>query len=526
MAVQNSEVAQTFNQLADLLEIQGENPFRIRAYRTAARTVMELSQSVSDLVERHEKLYEYPGIGKDLAAKIEEIVHTGHLKALEDVQEHTPKALVDFLKIPSLGPKRVKLLYEKLKIKSLEELEEAAVSKKILKLRGFGEKTRLEIIEGVKKLKQAERRQVLLYEAGETAQHLSSYLKNAPGLQKLAVAGSFRRQKETVGDLDILITAEKADAAMNYFLDYNGIAKVAAKGPTKATVILHSGMQVDLRVVADHSYGAALMYFTGSKAHNIALRAMALKKGLKLNEYGVFKGIKPLPVATEKSIYELLKLPYIEPELRENRGEIEAAQKGELPKLIKITDIHGDLHMHTTESDGRNSLKEMALAAARRGYDYIGITDHSQRVAMAHGLDKKRLLQQMEQIDRLNEELKSITILKSIEVDILEDGKLDLPDDVLAKLDYTVCAVHSYFNLSREKQTARILRAMENPHFHILAHPTGRLIGSREACDLHGLPQHRTITLDEVRCRASPPWLVGESRRYQYFTAVKIAGVF
>ncbi|WP_413943675.1 DNA polymerase/3'-5' exonuclease PolX [Bdellovibrio sp. HCB-162] len=480
MAIQNAEVAQTFSQLADLLEIQGANPFRIRAYRTAARTLIELSQNVADVIEAHGKLYEYPGIGKDLASKIEEIVQTGHLQAFDEAAEKTPKFLLDFLKIPTLGPKRVKILHEKLGIKSLEDLQRVAESNEILKVRGFGEKTRAEILEGIKKIQQEQKKHVLLFEAEEAANLLSRYLSKAPGLQKLEVAGSFRRRKEVVADLDILVTAKKSQPVMEHFLKFENIAKVISKGSTRSTVNLKSGLQVDLRVVDNNSYGAALLYFTGSKAHNIAVRARALKRGLKINEYGVFKGEKSIVSAKEEEIYELLKLPYIEPELRENRGEIEAAVKGQLPHLIQIKDLQGDLHMHTTASDGRNSLKEMALAAKKMGYAYIGITDHSRRVAVAHGLDKKQLLKQIDQIDELNAEIQGITILKSIEVDILEDGRLDLPDDVLEKLDYTVGAIHSYFQLPSQKQTDRILRAMDNPHFRIFAHPMGRLIGKRE----------------------------------------------
>nr|WP_295901015.1 DNA polymerase/3'-5' exonuclease PolX [uncultured Bdellovibrio sp.] len=480
MAIQNAEVAQTFSQLADLLEIQGANPFRIRAYRTAARTLIELSQNVADVIEAHGKLYEYPGIGKDLASKIEEIAQTGHLQAFDEAAEKTPKFLLDFLKIPTLGPKRVKILHEKLGIKSLEDLQRVAESNEILKVRGFGEKTRAEILEGIKKIQQEQKKHVLLFEAEEAANLLSRYLSKAPGLQKLEVAGSFRRRKEIVADLDILVTAKKSQPVMEHFLKFENIAKVISKGSTRSTVNLKSGLQVDLRVVDNNSYGAALLYFTGSKAHNIAVRARALKRGLKINEYGVFKGEKSIVSAKEEEIYELLKLPYIEPELRENRGEIEAAVKGQLPHLIQIKDLQGDLHMHTTASDGRNSLKEMALAAKKMGYAYIGITDHSRRVAVAHGLDKKQLLKQIDQIDELNAEIQGITILKSIEVDILEDGRLDLPDDVLEKLDYTVGAIHSYFQLPSQKQTDRILRAMDNPHFRIFAHPMGRLIGKRE----------------------------------------------
>ncbi|WP_374029914.1 DNA polymerase/3'-5' exonuclease PolX [Bdellovibrio bacteriovorus] len=475
MPVQNIEVAQTFSQLADLLEIQGENPFRIRAYRTAAAVLIELPQNVSDIVASHGKLYEVPGIGKDLASKIEEIVQTGHLKVLDDVEAHTPKVLLEMLKLPRMGPKRVKLLYEKLGIQTLEELQQAAESKKILKVKGFGEKTRLEILEGIEKLQKEEKRKWSLYEAEEVAQHLCDYLAQAPGLLKMTVAGSLRRRKEEVADLDIVVTAQNPSAVMDHFLRYERVGKMISKGSTRSTVNLRTGFQVDLRVVADESYGAALLYFTGSKAHNIALRAMAQKRKLKINEYGVFKGDKAVTSATEEGIYELLKLPYIEPELRENRGEVEAAIKGTLPDLIRYKDIRGDLHLYSSASLGKGSINDIALAAQDLGYSYIGISDVAAKLITK--TSKRAFLKQIEEIDKLNDQWKDFKILKSLEVEILENGRLEISDEILAMLDYTVCSLKSQLQLETGKQTERILRAMENPHFKILAHPTGKLVG-------------------------------------------------
>lgn len=483
MQVQNSEIAEKFNHLADLLEIEGSNPFRIRAYRNAARTLLGSSESIVDLVHENSDLTKLPSIGKDLAAKIKEIVDTGHLSLLDRVEKQTPSGLSEFLKIPSLGPKRVGLLYKQCGVKTLDDLKRIAENKKILEVRGFGEKIRLGILEELKKIKAQAYPRMKLNEAQEAADLVVGHLKKIP-LQQLTVAGSFRRKQETVGDLDILVTARSGINVIHHFLKLESIAKVISHGTTRSTVLLRSGVQVDLRVVPDISYGAALLYFTGSKAHNITLRTIALKRGFKINEYGIFKGTEKLASKREEDMYQALELPYIEPELRENRGEIEAASKGLLPKLITLEDIRGDLHVHTKESDGVDTIEDLAQAAKDLGYSYIAITDHSRRVTIAHGLEPKQLRQQIEKIDRINENLKGITVLKSIEVDILEDGSLDLPDEILEKLDLTVCAIHSHFHLSKEKQTERIIRAMQNPNFKILAHPTGRMIGRRDPIDI------------------------------------------
>jgi DNA polymerase (family X) len=479
MPIHNHDIAAIFEQVADLLEIENANPFRVRAYRNAARTVDSLSQSLADLVARGEDLSELAGIGQDLAGKIKEIVDTGALKLLAELQARTPPELAEMMKIAGLGAKRVHLLHEQLGIKTAQDLKEAALTGKIKELKGFGEKIENQIKEGLSDITTEEKR-FKLATVEPVAQSLLGYLKGAPGVKEAIVAGSYRRRKETVGDLDILVTCGHSNAVMEAFVNYEDVAKVLAQGDTKSSVVLRSGLQVDLRVVPEESYGAALHYFTGSKAHNIAIRQLGVKKGLKINEYGVFAGENRVAGKTEAEVFEMADLPYIEPELRENRGEVEAAPAGRLPRLITLEAIKGDLHAHTKATDGRNTLEEMANAAADRGYEYLAITNHSKRVSMAHGLNAADLAKEIAEIDRLNSKLKGLVVLKAIELDILADGSLDLPDDILRDLDLTVCSVHYNLNLSREKQTERIIRAMDNPYFNILAHPTGRLINKRD----------------------------------------------
>ncbi len=482
MAVHNTDIAEIFSQVADLLEIDGANPFRVRAYRNAARTIASLPQTVADMVREEKDLTELPGIGKDLAQKIEEIVKTGTLSNLKELEAHIPPQLSRLMKMPGLGPKRVHLLHEKLGITTLEELKMVAEKGKISQLRGFGKKIEQMILEEMGQVKKGER--IKLIVAEEIAKGIIDYLKKIEGLRQIEVAGSYRRRKETVADLDILVTSRKDAKVMDHFVNYENIEKVLSRGETRSSVQLRSGVQMDLRVVPEASYGAALYYFTGSKAHNIAVRTLGVKKGLKINEYGVFKGTKRIAGRREEEVFDAVNLPFIEPELRENWGEIEAAQRRQLPKLITIKDIRGDFHTHTKATDGHNSLEEMAEAARVRGYEYLAITDHSKRVTMAHGFDAKRLTQRIKEIDRLNTKLKGFLLLKSVEVDILKDGSLDLPDEILKELDLTVCSVHYHFNLSRKDQTERIIRAMDNPYFHILAHPTGRLINERNPYDV------------------------------------------
>nr|HDN00366.1 DNA polymerase/3'-5' exonuclease PolX [Deltaproteobacteria bacterium] len=479
MPVQNSDVSDIFNQVADLLEIEGANPFRIRAYRNASRAVSSLPRSVSDMLESNEDLTELPGIGKDLAGKIKEIVRTGSLAQFEELKGKTPLGLSQLMKVDGLGPKRIRALNRNLGVTSLKELEEAARKGKVRELDGFGEKTEQKILEELEAYEGIEKR-IKLIEAEQKARSLVEYLKAGKGIKKITVAGSYRRRKETVGDLDILVTCKRGAQVMERFVHYEDVKKVVSQGDTRATITLRSGLHVDLRVVPQVSYGAALHYFTGSKAHNIAVRKLGVKKDLKINEYGVFKGDDRIAGETEKGVYNQVDLSYIEPELRENRGEVEAAREGRLPRLIALNDLRGDLHAHTKATDGHAGLKEMAESAKARGYDYLAITDHSKKVSIARGLDAGRLARQIEQIDQLNGELRDIVLLKGIEVDILKDGSLDLPDAILKELDVVVCSVHYHRRLSRKKMTERVLRAMDNPFFNIFAHPTGRLINERE----------------------------------------------
>lgn len=489
MPVQNADVAELFNRLADLLEIEGANPFRIRAYRNAARTLDELPKSVRVLIAEGKDLAELPGIGKDLAQKIAEVVETGRLEALDRAERRTPRALVELVALPGLGPKRVRELYERLKIRSLEDLGRALRAGKLRKLPGFGVKTEEKILRALERHRGEEKR-TRLAAAEPVAEALCAYLEGISGIEKTAIAGSYRRRRETVGDLDILVAAKPGAGVMDRVVAFEDVTEVAAKGETRATVYLRNGLQVDVRVVPEESYGAALHYFTGSKAHNIAIRKIGVAKGLKVNEYGVFEGRKRIAGRTEEEVYRAVGLPFIPPELREDRGEIEAARKKRLPRLVEAGDIRGDLHAHTEATDGRDSIEAMAKAAKAKGYAYLAITDHTRHVTVANGLDARRLGHELAAIDRLNAKLAGIRILKSAEVDILSDGSLDLPDSILDELDFTVCSVHYRFDLPAKNQTDRILKAMDNPRFNILGHPSGRLIGRREP---YGLELERLI---------------------------------
>lgn len=481
MPIHNNDIAEIFAKIADLLDIKGANPFRIRAYRNAARTIGGLSKNVASMVDQGVELSQIPGIGKDLAGKIKTIAETGSLPLLEDLKKETPPELSTLMKIQGMGPKKIKAIYKELGITSVEDLKKAAEEKKIEKLPGFGEKTEQSIIEEIERMeKRTEKKErIKLSIMEQIAEPLFEYLTKQKGVKNLEIAGSYRRRKETVGDLDILATCKKSSKAMDRFVEYEDVEKVLSKGKTRSSVVLRSGIQVDFRVVPQVSYGAALHYFTGSKEHNIAIRKMGVKKKLKINEYGVFKSEKRIAGKTEEEVYKQVDLPYIEPELRENRGEIEAAKEGKLPRLISLEDIRGDLHTHTKWTDGRFSLEDMAQAAKKRGYEYFAVTDHSKHVTVAKGLNAQRLAQQIKEIDRLNQKRKGILILKSIELDILEDGSLDLPDDILKELDLVIASVHYKFNLSQKKQTQRIIKAMDNPYVHIICHPSGRLINER-----------------------------------------------
>ena len=479
--LRNADIAVVFEEIADLLEIEGENPFRIRAYRNAGRVLRGLRDEAADMLAAGRDLSELPGIGTDLAAKIRNLVQTGSTDLLDRLHKKLPPSLSELLRIPGLGPKRVAALYRKLKITTPAELQAAAKAGKLAKLEGFGPKI-VEKITVAVETKAATPQRLTLAAATAEANPLVATLEKVPGVKRVAIAGSYRRGRETVGDLDILATAAARSPVMDRFAAYERVQEVLSHGSTRSSVVLRGGLQVDLRVVSDDEYGAALHYFTGSKAHNIAVRRLGQQRGFKINEYGVFKGDRRVAGATEESVFAAVGLPFIPPELREDRGEIDAARKGRLPALVELGDLRGDLHVHSSASDGHATLAEMAAAARARGLAYLAVTEHSRRLGIAHGLDAKRLGRQLDEIEKLNARLKGITLLKGIEVDILEDGKLDLPDSVLARLDMVVGAIHSHFDLPEPKQTKRILKAFERPHFTMLAHPSGRLLGQREAC--------------------------------------------
>lgn len=485
MAFSNVEVAQAFETIATLLEIENANQFRVRAYRNAARVIEALPQPLTDLVAKEEDLSEYSGIGEDLAGKIKDFVETGHIPLLDELSSHHPKGLVELARLENLGPKRIKILHDELGIASLKGLKQACEREQVREVRGFGVKTEKKLLDEIKAFSESGVEKRLLWsQVDEIARSLVNYLNNSPEVSKVEVAGSYRRRKETVGDLDILITCNHPKKVIDYFVAYEDVKDVLSRGITRSTVVLRTGLHVDLRVLKDESFGSGLYYFTGSKAHNIEVRKIARHNGLKINEYGVYKGTRKIAGKTEEEVFKAIHLDYIPPELRENRGEIQAAAEHRLPDLIKREDICGDLHAHTTASDGRNSIEEMALAAKALGLKYLAITDHSQHVHVANGLDVKRLKKHIEEIERVNDKISGITLLKGIEVDILEDGSLDLPDEILKKLDIRICSIHYRLKMDKEMMTERILRAMENPYFNVLGHPTGRLLFKREPYEL------------------------------------------
>jgi len=464
--MQNPDIARLFDEVADLLEIQDANPFRVRAYRNAARTIRDFPEPLTDVVRAGAKdLTDIAGIGDDLAEKITEIVTTGELELRQQLAKKLPAGLLDLLRIPGLGPKRVKLLYKKLKVKSAGDLAKALDAGKVKKLKGFGPKMEEKMRAGLGQAQVTERR-MLLHEADAQASAIVDYLEAGGDIRQIAVAGSYRRRRETIGDLDVLVTSDNGAQAMDYFVRYGEVAAVISQGETRATVKLRGGLQVDLRAVEPAAYGAALQYFTGSKAHNVELRKIAQEQGYKLNEYGLFKGTRRVAGRTEEEIYAKL--------------EIALARQHRLPRLVTGADIRGDLQMHTAATDGQGTLDEMAHAARALGYGYIAITDHSKRVTMARGLDPKRLREQWKAIDAWNATAKGFVILKSVELDILESGKLDLPDDVLAEADYVVATMHYGITQSAKELTRRLVGAAEHPFVDAIGHPTGRLVGRRE----------------------------------------------
>jgi len=463
----NSEIAKIFNETADILEIQGAIIFRVRAYRNAARVIDNLPEKLSDIVARNpDELNSIKSIGKALHDKIIEFCQTGKIKEFDDLKSSLPPGLLDMLKIQSLGPKRVKLVYEKLGIDSVDKLEKAASEGKIRVLPGMGEKSETKILKSIRDFRTLQTDRKPWAEAEQILNDYLNYLKKINGIDKIQPAGSFRRCRETVGDLDILITCSgDTEKIISHFAEYPEVLEILAQGETKSSVVLKDKIQVDLRVVKPESFGAAMQYFTGSKEHNVALRALAKEKNMKLSEYGVFLNDKSIAGENEENVYNSLGIDWIPPEIRENRGEIEKAKNHSLPKLISLENIKGDMHCHSTHSDGSATIPEMAAAAKKLGYEYLAITDHSKSLTVAHGLDEKRLLEEITEIDIFREQN--------------ADGSLDLDDEVLSKLDFPIAAIHSRFGMNSAEMTERIIRAIKNPFIRCVAHPTGRLIGER-----------------------------------------------
>jgi DNA polymerase (family 10) len=487
----NVEIARALSEVADVLEIQEGNPFRIRAYRNAVRTVEAQTVSLARRVETGEPLTDLPGIGKEMAAHIRELVATGTLAYRDQLLAELPRTLLDVVRLPGVGPKKARRLFDELGVGNIEELAEAARAGRVAALTGFGEKSQAKILAGIEESRQHEKR-ILLAAAERHVEPLRAYLLEAPGIERLEVAGSYRRRMETIGDVDLLAIAADAGPVMERFLAYPQIERTLMAGPTRASVVLGCGLQVDLRVVPRESYGAALVYFTGSKEHNVHLRRLAVLRGLRISEYGVFRaadveelGDRAPSVAgrEEEEVYAAVGLPWLPPELREDRAEFFAGAHGTLPELLRVEDLRGDLQMHSTWSDGRATLAEMVQACAARGYEYMAITDHSKALAMVRGLDAYRLALQWKEIAAVQARHPEIRILKSMEIDILADGTLDLEEEMLAGLDLVVVSIHSRFDLPKDEQTARILAAIRHPRVGILAHPTGRRIGKRKPLD-------------------------------------------
>lgn len=482
--MRNVEFALIFREISLYLEMQGVQ-FKPRAYEKVAYTLEAMEESLAEIYKRGgiKALREVPGVGEAIAEKIEEIIQTGKLTYYEELRRKTPVDIRALTAIEGVGPKMVKVLYEKLEVKDVSDLERVAQIGKIRGLPHFGEKMEQKILRGIEFLKQGSGR-VTLGAALPLILEIHGRLRELSDVDEVEVAGSIRRRKETVGDADILAISSRPEKVMDFFVSMPEVAHVLGKGTTKAMIKLKNGLDVDLRVVPEESFGAALNYFTGSKDHNVALRRIAQEKGLKLNEYGLFRGSQRIAGKTEEEIYKVLGLSFIPPEIREDQGEIEAAKKGEIPDLVGYQDLRGDLQIQTTWTDGANSIEEMAEEARRLGLEYIAITDHTKGLAMTGGSDEKKLLRQMATIEKINRSLKGITVLKGAEVNINKDGSLDIKDEVLAELDVVGIAVHSHFNLPRREMTERIKRAMRNPHADILFHPTGRVIQKREPYDV------------------------------------------
>jgi DNA polymerase (family 10) len=489
----NTEIAGVFREVADLLELSNANAFRIRAYRSAARVIEDSPRPIAAIARATpEDLCELPSIGKDLAGKIETIVRTGTLPLLKQLARKAPRGATALMHVSGIGPRRARTLSKQLGVRSIEGLARAARGGKVRRLRGFGQRTEEHILTELA-TRAVTGHRWLRARAAEYSEPLVAYMTGGAGVKRAELAGSFRRCKDTVGDLDLLVECEDGAAAIRHFLAYPEVQRITAHGRTRAAVRLAGGLQVDLRVLPTESYGAALHYFTGSKAHNIAVRRLGRDRGLKINEYGVFRGTKRVAGREERDVFDAVGLPWIPPEMREMRGEIEFASSGSLPHLIELRHVHGDLHVHTTESDGRATLAEMVDAAEALGYEYVAITDHTAAARIAGGLDRAQFERQMRRIDRLNAKHGKVTVLKGAEVDVLADGTLDLDNEMLAALDIVVVSLHSSLGLSAERQTARVTRALRNPYVHIFAHPSARMINGRRGAQFN---------LDEV-CRVA-----------------------
>lgn len=477
--MENGDIASVISDYADLLDIKGENAFRIRSYNSAVRTIRDLTVSLEQMVKDEEDLTSIKGIGKSIAEKISEVVETGTFKSHESLKKKLNPSLLDLLRLEGFGPKKVKLVYEELGIDSVDALESAAKKGDLRDLAGMGAKTEEKLLKSIAHFRTGIGR-FRISVGVEKGEAILNYMREVKGIEQLEMAGSLRRRRETIGDLDVLAVCKDQQKVMDHFVSYPEVEEVLAHGQTKSSIRLHNGLQVDCRVVPAESFGAALHYFSGSQSHNIAIRGRANDRGLTINEYGVaeVKSGRRVSGAEEKDIFEAVGLPWIPPELRENRGEIEA---GELPKLIEVGDMKGDLQMHTTASDGANSILEMAEECKSRGYEYCAITDHSKAVVVANGLDEERLAEHLKEIDKANDQIKGFQILKSVEVDVMPDGSLDLEDRILSECDVVVASVHFQTRMPPEEMTARILKGFENPNVSILAHPTGRLVLEREA---------------------------------------------
>jgi DNA polymerase (family 10) len=513
----NARIYQLFNEMADLLELSEANPFKVRAYRRAAQTVDGLSEDVADRAEQG-TLEEIPGIGRDLALKIGEFLAGGTIAELEELRASVPPVLVRLIRIPGLGPKNALRLHHELGLSSLEELEQACRHDRVAALKGFGAKSQQNLLEGIDFLRRASERR-LLGEALPVAEAIVAALEDVPGVVRVSPAGSLRRMKETVKDIDLVAAAADPGPVMAAFTGHPLAVRVLAHGNTRSSIRTADDLQVDLRVVSPEVFGAALMHFTGSREHNIRLRERAVPAGLKINEYGVFdvsglsaeqvkdpRAGRRLGSETEEDCFEALGLPWIAPELREDSGEIQAALEGSLPPLLEPGQIRGDLHTHTDASDGRQTLTELIEAARRRGYAYIGVTDHSRSLKLAGGLDLDRMRWQIDRVREADARQRDIRVLVGSEVDILRDGTLDYPDELLAELDIVIGSIHTSFRLDRPTQTARLITAMQNPHLFAIGHPTGRLLGEREAypLDLEAVIAEAARTGTALEINANP----------------------